>query len=250
MDPRPVLFVSAHRGDEGSFRETPLFQSIGHLHPVYAALNNREGLPKVYNRFLKGEWDSFASLGPPFEKGLDGSIVVFLHDDLEMLGANIESELNRWADEGFALMGLAGAARIRTSSPAIWMEMADRTTLSGVSIYHNARMNPQTGQMQNFPEQPFIGAYGPLQEVVVLDGLFLAVVVSAVQNANWTFDEDFDFHHYDLAACLRAREAGLRLRTVFVPVVHWSPGIKNLNDPVFKRNEARFLSRYPGEWSV
>ena len=80
--------------------------------------------------------------------------------------------------------------------------------------------------------------------MVVLDGLFLAVVSDVVRAAGWKFDEDYDFHHYDLASCLRAREMGLKLRTVMIPVVHWSIGLKDPNDPVFLRNQAVFLKNF------
>ena len=247
---RSIQFVSAHRGDEESFRNSPLFTSIRDRHPIYAKLNNSEGLPLVYNRFLRGETAAFTSF---FERRpLDDprGIVVFVHDDLEVLGANIEFELNRWAEDGFAIMGLAGARSLEVKAPAIWTEMATPGSASGISVYHNTRPDTKTGAYERWPDQPFIGAYGLLGEVAVLDGMFLAVVKDAASAAGWEFDEAYDFHHYDLASCLRARQAGLKLRTVFLPCVHWSGGLTNMADPIFIRNQKTFLKEFRGTWSI
>lgn len=79
---------------------------------------------------------------------------------------------------------------------------------------------------------------------MILDGLFLAVALDRVLEAGWEFDEQYDFHHYDLASCLNAFELGLRLRTVFMPIVHWSVGNQDPADPVFVRNQKTFLKNF------
>src|SRR4051812_2607635 len=115
---RSVRFVTAHRGDRASFETTPIYTSLAGRYSLYAATDNTEGLSVVYNRFLNGEYSTFQAFGP--EQGEHGrdDIVVFLHDDVEMLGGNVEVQLNRWCDRGFSIMGLAGASRLTVRKPA------------------------------------------------------------------------------------------------------------------------------------
>lgn len=212
-------------------------------HDLYVCLNNTDGLPAVYNRFLNEDYASFTPCGGFEPSHETNDIVVFLHDDVELIGANAEHELNRFADEGFAIMGLVGARHITVKEPALWHFMSKPETQSGVSVFHNA-VHPANRPPYPDPEQPRPSHFGPLSEVIVLDGVFMAVVKDLVDKANWRFDEDYDFHLYDMASCLRANLAGLRMRTVFIPVVHWSPGIGNVNDPVFVKNQKTFIDSF------
>ena len=169
--------------------------------------------------------------------------MVFIHDDVEMLGNNVEEELNRAIESGYALMGLAGGRRPVLGSPALWNTMTRDSDRSGTSVFHNMHKLPNGG-LHRATEYPISARFGPLREVDLLDGLFLAVAIDEVQKTGLRFDEAFKFHHYDLSFCLRAKAAGLRMRTVFVPVVHWSPGLTNWEDPDFVESERIFLARY------
>jgi hypothetical protein len=237
--------VSAHRGDEASLRLTPLFRSLRERYDLAVRLKNSEGLSKTYNRYLNGELGAFAKFGPWETQPSANDIVVFLHDDVEMLGNNVETELNRWADEGFAILGLAGASELsEIKAPAVWQKIAKPGAFSGVSIFHNSYRDKDGTKQYNNPDQPFPAKFGDLKEVLLLDGLFLAVVRERTDPVGWRFDEDFDFHFYDLASTIKACSLGLRLRTVFIPVVHWSIGLSDPNDPVFRKNEAKFLAKF------
>ncbi len=240
---RRLRFVTAHRGNLASFQETPLFKSVAGQHDLYACLNNRDGLPLVYNRFLNEDIDSFTQVGEFKPTHAPDDIVVFLHDDVELIAANAEQELNKWADEGFAIMGLVGSRHITVKEPTLWNTMSPPGAPSGVSVFHNA-VHPPSGAPYPDPDQPRPANFGPLGEVIILDGVFMAVVKDLVDKASWRFDEAYDFHLYDLASCLNAHKAGLRLRTVFVPIVHYSPGIGDLSDPVFRKNQQTFLDAY------
>lgn len=237
--------MSAHRGDEASLRRTPLFRGLRERYDLAVRLNNSEGLSKTYNRYLNGEPGVFSRYGPWQTPPAANDIVVFLHDDVEMLGNNVETELNRWADEGFAILGLAGASEIsEIKSPALWHLIAKPGTLSGVSVFHNSYSDHQGRNTYNNPDQPIPAKFGDLKEVLILDGLFLAVVRELTDPVGWRFDEDYDFHFYDIASSIKACSLGLRLRTVFIPVVHWSIGLTDPNDSVFRRNEAKFLAKF------
>jgi len=240
---RAIRFVTATRDDEATFRRTShLFRSLGEREDLYVACQNREGLSKLYNRFLDGDTAAFTFVGPPQGIRAADDIIVFLHDDVEVVGGNYVAELNHWVDEGFSILGLAGAMRAQVRSPAFWHLMGGRNDMSGVSVYTNNQIDPN-GKTVNVPDKPFPIMFGHLGEVVLLDGLFMAIALDRADAAGWRFDEAFDFHHYDIASCIRARDLGLRLRTVFVPVVHWDTGL-NRTDPAWAASNDRFVAKY------
>jgi hypothetical protein len=56
------------------------------------------------------------------------------------------------------------------------------------------------------------------------------------------FDEQFDFHFYDLDFCLTAREAGLTIGTEAVWVIH--EGLGEWDVPEWHANEERFMKKW------
>jgi hypothetical protein len=240
---RSLRFVTASRCDEDEFRSTPIFRSLGGRYDLYAALGNSEGLPKVYNRFLDGDFGCFRSYGPRQGEHDASDLAVFIHDDVEMLGNNVEEELNSAVDSGFALAGLAGGKRPTIRSPALWNLMTREFERSGVSVFQNWHHAPNGGT-HRIVDYPLACRFGPLREVDLLDGLFLGVATDEANRVGLRFDEAFQFHHYDLSFCLRAKAAGLRMRTVFVPVIHWSSGLSDLSDPLFQESDRAFLAKY------
>lgn len=243
---RTVRFVTASKANKEQFKTRPIFKSVAGKFDLYARLDNREGLSEVYNRFLNGDFEAFSFFGE--SKGVLGpaDIIVFVHDDVEIVGGNVAEELTKWAEKGFSMMGLAGAAHVTVGEPALWNRMAPPQFHSGTAIFHiSHRISPTERRM--IPDFPYAATFGALREVDVLDGVFLAITLEAVQKTGFRFDEDFTFHHYDLAACLTARKAGLLLRTVFIPVIHMSPGInKFMEDKAWLESQAKFLEKYGG----
>lgn len=225
---RPIRLIACHRGDRDSFIESPLCKSAAGRFPLYFHPWTPEGIPVIYNRFLRGQKDGFENVGQPDSYGLPEGFAIFVADDLEIIGNNVERELSRWADAGFSILGVAGASRLEVKAPARWQSMAGERGGTGVSVFHNQTPTPT----------------GPLREAVVLDGMFLAVVWDQAEKVGWEFDERFPHHHYDIASCLRARSLGLKLRTVFVPVnrVVTEPTLGTL--PGYAESECRFLLEF------
>lgn len=90
-----------------------------------------------------------------------------------------------------------------------------------------------------------ITAFGPSPaRVALLDGLLLAVNSKKVAAAGWKFNENYNFHLYDIASCIDANKKKLKCGVLPIHVIHQSPGLRDYNDPTFQKNQNQFLKEY------
>lgn len=224
---KPLLIVSATRGDK--FKDTRLGSSMKALENQASfkyKTNNTKGLPEVYNTYLTKKVEN------------KHDIVVFCHDDLYIDDAKLRGKLYKsmFVDK-YDIIGLAGASTCRVSrdQPMLWHLMSDRDSWSG-TVYHPH--GKDTVQVMST-------TYGPTpKRCLILDGLFLAVNVKKVREANWQFNENFDFHHYDIASCIDANNKQLKLGTSMIHVIHDSPGLTSTSDKDWQASQSKFLELY------
>lgn len=178
--------------------------------------NNKDGLGKVYNEAQKTIDD--------------GVIRVFMHDDLtiDCTFEQFETYINRYTSQA-NIVGLAGGRinqqKLISQPLKMWHLISDN--YAGV-VSHLADDGTA-----------YPSVYGPLKFYVdVVDGLFIASKEKVV------FDEQFTFHHYDIDACLTARKSGKSVMVSYIPVTHASPGLRNVNDPVFTESNDKFRKKY------
>jgi len=184
--------------------------------------SNSEGLPKLYNIALR-------------EAESDPAVLVFIHDDVQLMDFF-------WPDrvaQGlrvFDVIGVAGNKRRGPAQPA-WrfkddqMTRDDRENLSGI-VAHGAGWPPD-----------YVSYYGPpQQEVKLLDGLMIACRSETLLQKNIFFDEQFDFHFYDLDLCRQAELHGLRLGTWSISALHASDG--RFDTPSWKAACAKYLAKW------
>jgi len=87
--------------------------------------------------------------------------------------------------------------------------------------------------------------FGPTpSRVVILDGLFISVLTSKVKQTGWKFNENYEFHHYDIASSLDANKMKLKLGVAPIWVMHNSPGLLSFEDKNFLQSQEKFLSEY------
>jgi len=184
--------------------------------------SNKEGITSVYNNFLK--------------KYKDKDTIIFVHDDVSIDSVNFVDTVNGFLHNNnlkdkFAVVGLAGGSSIQKKKPFLWHLVTKKETQSGI-VFH-----PHTGF--NFPT-----IFGPTpKEVAVLDGLFLAVNVKKLQENNVTFDENIKgFHQYDMKFSIDCKNAGLRLTTAPINVIHNSPGLSDIRNKDFLKAEEYILN--------
>jgi GT2 family glycosyltransferase len=136
----------------------------------------------------------------------------------------------------FDVIGLAGNKRRGPAQPA-WrfkdeqMTRDDRENLSGM-VAHGVGWPPD-----------YVSYYGPThQEVKLLDGVLMACRSETLLQKKICFDEQFDFHFYDLDLCRQAELHGLRLGTWSISTVHASDG--RFGTPSWKGAFAKYLAKW------
>lgn len=169
---------------------------------VDIAFENSRGLAEVFN-------DSI-------DRADADAILVFIHDDVWIDEAHFADVVMSGLD-CFDVIGVAGNRRRIPFQPAwafidLQFTWDDKSNLSG----RIANGKSAFGVVSDFGAVP--------AECELLDGVFLAVRKSSLQQHVLRFDPQFDFHFYDMDFCRSARNAGLRLGTWLVNLTHQSAG--------------------------
>ena len=226
-----VRLVCASRHSQHEFlRNTLLGKSLQTLRilgqvELCLFVNNRLGLPQVYNRAIE-----MAHQKP--------ALLVFVHDDV------LISDIF-WVDrllaglQVFDVIGLAGNRRRLAGQPAwgfkscandqfIWDK---KTNLSGI-VGHGTSYPPAN-----------LSVYGPPgQAVKLLDGVLLASHSCTLIDSGLRFDERFSFHFYDMDFCRSAETLNLTLGTWHLSAVHASGG--NFKSAAWKEGYASYLNKW------
>lgn len=188
--------------------------------------NNEKGLSENYNQILKNYKNEF-------------DYIIFLHDDLIVDDANICEKLIQ-AHKDYDIVGLAGGINPVVAKPALWHLMCGGF---GSGNLRGAVAHPASLQHQN--NQIFMTSFGPTPaRVVILDGLFLSVNCKRIIETNWKFNENYKFHHYDIASSIDANNKKLKLGVTPIWVVHSSPGLLNPGDSSFLQSQEKFIQEY------
>ena len=220
-----TVIVSATR--ESSKYKTDLNKSLKALDmnnvDVIIHTDNKQSLSMVYNKYMCEEY---------YDKY---QCILFVHDDVYIDDTKVFIKIKTQFNRGFSVVGLAGSSTVNIKEPALWHIMSDQKSWSG------AVAHPYT----NDRSQLYITSFGPTpKRCIIMDGLFLAVNTKLTRPVNVQFDTQFDFHHYDLDFCLQCNENKLKLTTAAINVIHDSPGLLSVDDPMFQRSQNRFINKY------
>jgi hypothetical protein len=163
-----------------------------------------------------------------------GDILVFSHDDVEILSPDFVARLKAHL-ENFDIVGLAGTDKVVGGG---WMN-------AGVPHLYGQVANPQGAGYQvalfDYGKTAKQGKTAA-EEIKMLDGLFFATRRSVVQQV--AFDElNFDgFHGYDVDFTYSAFRAGFHLAVCNdIAVIHYSGGSF---DSVFQKYKRRFAIKH------
>jgi hypothetical protein len=204
-----IKVIVATRSKESEFFETTaLGQSLKHSMPSYVDVRlfseNTLGLPLLYNAAIE-------------ECTEEPAVLVFVHDDLYLLDYFWSSRVLEGLAH-FDLIGLAGNKRRLPKQPS-WafssheLQWDEVQHLSGLLAHGRSFL----------PEQ--MGIYGPSRQAVkLLDGVFFAIRSQTLIDNCIRFDEQFNFHFYDVDFCRQLEYHGLRMGTWDIAAQHRSTG--------------------------
>jgi hypothetical protein len=86
--------------------------------------------------------------------------------------------------------------------------------------------------------------YGPWpRRCTVIDGLFIAVNIEKALERKFKFDEDFNFHFYDISSCLIANQCNMTIGTYPISVVHQGLGDSAMSDN-WKKERDKFIKKW------
>jgi Glycosyltransferase like family len=223
----PITVVSATRYDQRDFYlRSALGRSLSQTYSNFPVkpkfyFSNVKALSVCYN-------DAIASAVDPEE------MLVFIHDDVFIVDFFWVDKLY-WGFERFDILGLAGNKRRVPRQPS-WAFIDEKFTWDQPS-----NLSGMVGHGRQFPCQ--LSVYGQLgQQCKLLDGVLLATKKSTLEKNDICFDENFDFHFYDLDLCRQAEERNLRMGTIPLGVIHESGGA--FGSPQWRKNYDKYLMKW------
>ncbi|WP_183085277.1 methyltransferase domain-containing protein [Trinickia fusca] len=225
---KPIRLVCATRcAQENFLRDTALGRSLAvhrHANPPELLLfdKNSTGLPALYNAAIEQAASSPA-------------ILVFVHDDVSICDY-FWTDRVREALGQFDVVGLAGNRRRSPLQPA-WA-FATPDFKWDTAEY----LSGSVGHGKGFPSDE-VSYFGPAGvECKLLDGLMMIADSERLIESGTRFDEQFDFHFYDMDFCRQAELKGLSMGTWPISVVHESAGA--FNTPPWRAAYERYLRKY------
>ena len=181
---------------------------------------NKDGLSTCYNKAISEDTDS--------------DIMIFVHDDVFIDDGLFIPKLIE-AHNTYDIVGVAGGLNPIIKAPALWHIMCGGfgPNLRGAAGHY---LNDTLTAITNF-------GYAPAR-VAILDGVLLSVKMESVRRTGWKFNENYKFHHYDIASCLDANKLKLKLGVANIHINHRSPGLKSFDDTSFLESQSIFLNEY------
>jgi hypothetical protein len=214
-----IIVATPHKKEE--FREKAgialTLDKLGIYESSSIVYENKQGLPKVYNTFITEE--------------NRGKKLIFIHDDVVIEDLFFQEKL-QIAFEKYDIVGLAGSKQCNLNADmAAWHLMSPRDMLVG-EAGHSKDGNYWT---TNFGPTP--------SRALLLDGLFIAVNVDRLLDTNTKFDEDFEFHHYDMSFCLIANKNKLKIGVYPIKVTHFGLGDSMISND-WSKSSVKFKQKY------
>jgi hypothetical protein len=213
---------SARAEDTLTFKSLLRIKEKNNDFDIFYKTNNTDGLSKNYNQILN-----------KYQSNYD--YIVFIHDDVYVDDFNICDKLAK-AHEQFDIVGLAGGINPRITKHALWHIMCggfNSGNLRGAVAHY---INETQFYMTSFGVTP--------SRVTILDGLFLSVSTASAIKSKWKFNENYSFHHYDIASCIDANKKKLKLGVYPIWTIHKSPGLLDPASKTFLENQEKFIEEY------
>jgi len=171
------------------------------------------------------------SLTQVYNKGLNEStnnIVVFIHDDVDILTKNWGNKLIKHYNESdYGILGVAGSKSLRENG--VWW--ANRESMYGCVSHTDGNKTWLNEYSYNFGDK--------IKDVVIVDGVFMSCAKDRIKK---TFDESYDnFHFYDISFCFDNFKEYVKIGVHFnIRILHKSIG--ETNDK-WEENRLKFTTK-------
>lgn len=204
------------------FSQRPIYSSLqkqcetNPLIEFFLFKDNQKGLSSCYNEILTNEkYKEYTAL--------------FVHDDVVLEDLFLYEKL---IESPYSITGLAGAKSFNKLVDKLAWHLA-------------AQPHTYVGEVAHFKEdQVWTTKFGPTNSrALILDGLFISCKVKDLLEKNLLFDEEFSFHFYDIAFCLRANESKITCGVLPIRVVHYGLGDSMLT-PEWEEANIKFKQKY------
>lgn len=182
--------------------------------------DNTNGLSECYNKILKDPEN--------LEK-----TVLFVHDDVELNDLFLAEKL---LESPYTITGLAGARTFNKNTEKLAWHLATTPEDMVGEVSHRYPNGVICTTIFGKPGNTNTRA-------LTLDGLFLSVRVKELVEKDLFFDEQFNFHFYDIAFCLRAHEKKVACGVLPIYVVHHGLGNSMLT-PEWEEANKKFKEVY------
>lgn len=198
--------------------------SIAFLENLHFFTQNKKGLSEAYNDILIRS-----------SEYTDRDFIIFAHDDLSIDDAGFIDKLKE-GHRKYDIIGIAGGLNPVLKAPALWHIMCGGFNGGNLRGFAGHYLPDGSTSITNFGPSP--------ARVAIIDGAFMSVAVKKVLDAEWSFNERYTFHHYDISSCIDANKKKLRLGVIPILTYHNSPGLRDINDKTFTKNQSMFLQEY------
>lgn len=252
---KPILIVVPTPKSEQEYKETNEYWILNNFinqnvvqeseERIYSTVevdivaSNKEGLSKVYNRYLHEDYKDY--------------YVLFIHDDVEIQDTHFVEKLIN-SHKLYDVVGVAGATNIflpiDKKTPTAWHLLSrqhkDVFDSKGTLIKKETDKKQSGYVIHQHQGKTFATNFGVApQECKLLDGLFMSFNIEKCLEHNFTFDEDFQFHHYDLSACIKATQCNLKMGTAPITVLHKGIG-DSMQSSEWVQSHVKFVDKYAG----
>jgi hypothetical protein len=156
--------------------------------------------------------------------------LLFVHDDVVLEDLFLYEKL---INSPYSITGLAGAKTFNKQSQYLaWHIASDKSNYVGEVAHCNKENKIWTT------------CFGPTNSrAVTLDGLFLSCKVKDLNDKAVEFDNNFNFHFYDISFCLRANKQKITCGVLPIRVIHYGLGDSMLSEE-WKISNERFRKEY------
>jgi len=205
-------------------KDTQACKSLSRIKNIDIAYNsnNKTGLSTNYNSILQKNGDNY-------------DYITFIHDDVFIDDLDVCEKLYT-AHKKYDIVGLAGGINPKIVRPALWHIMCGGFNSGNLKGAVAHTLKGEVIHMTSFGPTP--------SRVAILDGLFISVDTKKVKEADWQFNENYTFHHYDIASSIDANKKKLKLGVAPIWVIHESPGLLDPNSSMFLDSQEKFIQEY------